>query len=87
MMSNAGCWRRRLAALAVVTSWLSGCAADGSDLPTANVCPTVSEYSREFHARAVEELELLPDGSVIAEMLVDYSVMRDQARICRARRR
>ena len=29
-----------------------------------------------------DELDLLPEGSAIAEMLADYSVMRDQARAC-----
>ena len=33
-------------------------------------------------AHAADELDLLPDGSAIAEMLSDYSVMRDQARAC-----
>jgi hypothetical protein len=42
----------------------------------------VVEYSREFQARAAEELTLLPEGSVIAKMLADYAVMRDQARTC-----
>ncbi|MBB5519054.1 hypothetical protein [Amphiplicatus metriothermophilus] len=49
----------------------------------ATVCPPVVEYSREFQARAVDELDLLPEGSAIAEMLANYSVMRDQARSCR----
>ncbi|KAB2678929.1 hypothetical protein F9K78_20225 [Brucella pseudintermedia] len=44
---------------------------------------TVLRNSREFQVRAADELDLLPDGSAIAEMLADYSVMRDQARICR----
>jgi hypothetical protein len=48
----------------------------------ATVCPPVVEYSREFQARAADELDLLPEGSAIAEMLADYSVMRDQARAC-----
>lgn len=34
-------------------------------------------------ARAAVELGLLPDGSGIAEILADYSLMRDQARACR----
>ena len=33
-------------------------------------------------ARAAEELNSLPDGSVIAEMLSDYAVLRDQTRSC-----
>ncbi|WP_206678359.1 hypothetical protein [Sphingomonas ursincola] len=49
----------------------------------ATVCPPVVEYSREFQARAADELDLLPEGSALAEMLADYSVMRDQARSCR----
>jgi hypothetical protein len=40
------------------------------------------EHSREFQARAADELALLPEGSVIAEMLSDYAVMREQARVC-----
>jgi hypothetical protein len=42
------------------------------------------EYTRELQARAADELDLLPEGSATAEMLADYSVMRDQARMyCR----
>lgn len=48
----------------------------------ATVCPPVVEYSREFQARAADELDLLPEASAIAEMLSDYGVMRDQARAC-----
>jgi hypothetical protein len=29
--------------------------------------------------RAAEELDLLPEGSAIAEMMSDYAVMREQA--------
>jgi len=42
----------------------------------------VVEYTREFQARAAEELVLLPERSAIAEMLGDYAVMREQARAC-----
>jgi len=52
------------------------------DRSIATVCPPVVEYSRTFQARAAGELDLLPEGSPIAEMLSDYSVMRDQARAC-----
>lgn len=45
--------------------------------------PAVAEPdSREAQARAAEELNLLPDGSTIAEMLSDYAVLRDQTRSC-----
>jgi hypothetical protein len=46
------------------------------------MCPPVVEYSREFQARAADELDLLPDGSAIVQMLSDYTVMRGQARAC-----
>lgn len=82
MMSNAGCWKRQLAALAIAASLLNGCATVGSNPPIAIVCPPVVQYSREAQARAAEELTSLPDGSAIAELLADYSVMRDQASAC-----
>ena len=37
---------------------------------------------REDEARAADELDLLPDGSAIAEMLGDHAVIREQARAC-----
>jgi hypothetical protein len=46
------------------------------------VCPPVVEYSRKLQERAAEEIDLLPEGSAIAEMLGDYAVMRDQVRAC-----
>ncbi|TFL17229.1 hypothetical protein [Jannaschia formosa] len=51
-------------------------------LIVVTVCPPVFEYSREFQARAADELDMLPEGSAIAKMLSDYSVMREQARAC-----
>ena len=82
MTSNARCSTLQLAVLAIATSLLTACATATSELRMATVCPPVVEYSREFQARAADELDLLPDGSAIAEMLSDYSVMRDQARAC-----
>lgn len=81
-MSNARCWKRQLAVLAIVTSLLSGCATVSSDELGSVSCPPVVEYSREVQTRAAEELELLPERSVVAEMIADYGVMRDQARAC-----
>lgn len=62
MMSNAGCWKQQLAALAIGTSLLSGCAKVGSEIHSASVCPPVVDYSREFQTRATEDLALLPEG-------------------------
>ena len=61
---------------------LSGCATVGSDGRRPGACPPVVGYSNEFQAQAAEELARLADGSAIAEMLSDYAVMREQARLC-----
>lgn len=82
MTRNDGCSRRRRVALVLATIWLSGCATGASDGGGLGVCPPVVEYSREFQARAANELELLPEGSAIDEMMVDYAVMREQALLC-----
>ncbi|MAY89498.1 MAG: hypothetical protein CML02_22625 [Pseudooceanicola sp.] len=84
MKFSEGCWRPRLAVLVIGASWLTGCATADFEAGGVAACPPVVEYSREFQARAAEELEMLPDGSAIAEMLNDYAVMREQARLCRA---
>jgi hypothetical protein len=73
---------RQLAVLVIAAISLTACATVASDPRVATVCPPVVEYSREFQARAADELDLLPEASAIAEMLADYNVMRDQARTC-----
>jgi hypothetical protein len=40
-------------------------------------------YSAADQARAVAEINALPEGTVVIRMLSDYAVMRDQARACR----
>ena len=82
MKSNDGCWRRRLAVLAIAASWLTGCATAGFEANGAAACPPAVDYGREFQAQAAEELAMLPDGSAIAELLADFSVIRAQARVC-----
>jgi hypothetical protein len=83
MKRNAGCWRRRLVVLAIATSWVSGCATESFEPNGVALCPPVVEYSRKFQAQAAEELELLPNGSAVVEIMRDYAVMRSQARACR----
>lgn len=61
-------------------SWLSGCATAGSDYAA---CPHVVRYSERMLDKAADELTLLPYGSAIESMLMDYAVMREQSRICR----
>jgi len=63
-------------------SSLTGCATVGSEPRVVTLCLPVVEYSREFQARAAEELALLPDGSAVVEMMGDFAVMREQARVC-----
>ena len=82
MTSNARCWKRRLAVLATTASLLNGCGTVRSEDGRLATCPPVVEYGREFQARAADELALLPQGSALAEMLSDYAVMRNQARVC-----
>ncbi len=83
MTHRDGCSRRRRVALVLATIWLSGCATVSSEVGGIAACPPVVEYSREFQARAAEELALLPEESAIAEMLADYAVMREQGRVSR----
>ena len=71
--------RLRAVVLAIAASLLAGCATERSD---GAPCPPVVAYSREFLARAADELDSLPAGSAIEQMLADYQVMRDQARAC-----
>lgn len=87
MTSNARCSMRQLAVLVIAAISLTACATATSEPHMATVCPPVVEYSRDFQARAADELDLLPEGSALAEMLSDYSVMRDQARACDGPRR
>ena len=78
-MSN---WMPLLAGLVIASSLLAACATAPSDgLP----CPPVAFYSREFLARAADELERLPPGSATEQLLADYQVMREQARACERR--
>ena len=81
-MHNDGCSRLRRVVLGLATIWLSGCATVSSDGSGPGACPSVFECSREFQARAAKELALLPEGSPTTEMMSDYAVMQEQARVC-----
>ena len=82
MTYNAECWKWRLAVLVIATSWLTGCVGVDFEAGGVAACPPVVEYSREVQARAAEELALLPDASAIDVMMGDYTVLRDQVRVC-----
>ncbi len=81
MKFNAECSRLRLAVLVIVTSLLGACATVSSER-VVGVCPPVVEYDAELQARAAEQVQALPEGSMIVEMLNDYAVIREQARVC-----
>lgn len=59
---------------------LSGCSGVISK-PTGLTCPDVVNYSRETQASAASELTT-QNVPVLTEFMKDYSVMRDQSRIC-----
>jgi hypothetical protein len=65
------------------TRLLSAWAMVGSEPRAVPICPPLVEYSSKFQAKAADELGLLPARLGIAEMLGDYAVMRDHARVCR----
>jgi len=54
---------------------LSACAQAGS-----NALPAVKEYPQEVQAQAADELEALPEGSVLPLLIGDYAVLRAQLR-------
>ena len=43
----------------------------------------MQSYSQEDLERAADELEALPEGSVIARMIADYAVLRAKLRALR----
>ncbi|MFV0409515.1 MAG: hypothetical protein ACK5LJ_07400 [Paracoccus sp. (in: a-proteobacteria)] len=45
-------------------------------------CPPVIQYPAAVQERAAAEIEALPQESVIAGMMADYHVLRQQARAC-----
>ena len=65
----------------IATSLLSACATVGSDR-FRGVCTPVVEYDAGFLAQAAEEVQALPEGSAIVEMLSDYAVVQEQVRGC-----
>ena len=64
--------------------FLTACAGVSSDAPPS-ACPPVVDYSRAEQARVAEEVDALPEGTLIVSWLADYAVLRDQARACGGR--
>lgn len=79
---------RKLLSLLILAPLLSACAT-GNFNPQA-VTPDVVPYSREFQAKAADELERMPPPcaadvanehcSAVHRLVIDYGTMRNQAR-------
>ena len=80
MKSNARCCLRPAAVPLISMLSLSACGMGSSDRPSS--CPPVVNYSAAEQSRAAAEVGALPEGAMIARMLSDYAVLRDQARAC-----
>jgi hypothetical protein len=59
---------------------LSGCATDGSD--TRAPCPPLVEYNATDQSRTATDIETLPEGAIMIQMMSNYAVLREQARAC-----
>ncbi len=81
MLSTARCSMPPPVVPLIAMLWLTGCAMGGSEVRTP--CPPVVDYTATDQARAANEVEALPESTVIVRMLGDYAVLRDQARACR----
>jgi len=51
----------------------------------SNPCPELIPYDPPIEDDAARELALLPNPSVIAQMIIDYQQLRDEVRACRGR--
>lgn len=78
-----------LIGLATVMILASGCAAKPIELAPAVqiICPRLIEYPSDLLARAADEVETLPENSVLVVLLNDYGGQRNRARACRAEAR
>ena len=75
-MHNNGCAKLRLPLALTGLLLLSACATATFE------CPIPKDYSPDVQAQAADELDALPEGSVIADFIADYGVLRAEARAC-----
>lgn len=73
------CWKPWRIGPVIAMTLLSACGTVGSD---HGACPPVVDYPAGVQERAAEEIEALPRDSVVAGMMADYHVLRQQARAC-----
>ena len=73
---------QKITLLAALLLSASGCETARSKV-AGPACPSLPEYSREIQAAAADELDALPDGTVIKELFIpDYGRMREGVRAC-----
>jgi len=70
----------KLLLLALPMMLLSACAMAPSKI---SACPHVKDYDKATMGQAADEIDSLPDGSVLGNvMMPDYAAMRAGAREC-----
>ena len=57
---------------------IAGLSLHACGTETSSVLPTVKDYPRAVQAQAADELEALPEGSVLPVLIGDYAVLREQ---------
>ena len=74
----------RHAIIVALVALLTGCATGGSDVRPA-MCGWMVTYAPAMQARAAEELDALPVGSVLRVLVDDYGELRARIRAACAR--
>lgn len=64
---------------------LTACEPGSSEVVVRFVCLHVNEYDRATQDRALAEYNALPKDSALRLFIGDYSRLREQIRVCRAR--
>lgn len=70
---------RMLMWTALAAALLTGCAK----VDSSAVTPTLYVYSPEMQAQAADEIDALPEGSVLPRLIGDYAVVRAEIRALR----
>lgn len=73
---------RKIAALALLPMLLASCASTPSSLSNP-ACPSLPEYTDQQQDQAADELDGMPDSSIIKQLFIpDYGRMRAGTRAC-----
>lgn len=74
---------KMVAFISICAIMLSGCASITPERTAFaySRCPVLKKYTREELIKAAQEIKTLPSESQIAEMMADYSKLRDACRL------